>query len=754
MIMNLKYLMFVFCFQIMGWLFLPDLSYGQEDGDIEYLYSSLLELDQKGEYVKLIESLHKILELNPNEGVAKKVLRSVFVKYLDAISANDDLMNMCFEHLEDLTILPALLALNLTYQRNDFERVDSILNQISRNRFSEVEFDIYQLARLDPSINPELYQNICNTLLTYIPLDSINPSSLILLYNANRLGTLNLDLKVIEFDYYSENSTLLNEILNMDPATDTKNYGTIFQKVINLLPDSILDSVKLDENLYKLGKSFWIIGDTLKANYFFNKIFQNTTDDNRGLLDKLDYITLLEPNIHPGLYLTVASALQSYLQHNKLNPSSLILLYSADRLGSLNLDLKDIELDRYSENSSLLNEIMNMSPARDIQSFGVIFKKLINLISDSILDSVIEEEDLYKLGKSYWIVGDTIKAGYFFNKIFQNITIENKGLLDKLYYGISCVFEHQPYRASRFIEEVYMYGNYSQINFINGELLFWKSKIKDESLVQIIQNNFSGFTDVNNRLPEYIPGIPDQRVIISPDFGLYHALIICIEEYLDPNIQDLRNPISDGKNLGRTLVQSYTFDSANVHYLFNPGRDLIIKTFTKLRRELNEDDNLLVFYAGHGTWDDLIEQGYWQPSDAMIHDISNWISNSDLRDYIKSINTKHTILITDACFGGAIFKERSVDMNEHSAIEDVYNYSSRRAITSGTIQKVPDKSVFLEFLVKRLVENNNKYLLAKNLFFSFREAVIVNSPNQQTPIYGAIYNAGDEGNGDFIFIKR
>ncbi len=40
---------------------------------------------------------------------------------------------------------------------------------------------------------------------------------------------------------------------------------------------------------------------------------------------------------------------------------------------------------------------------------------------------------------------------------------------------------------------------------------------------------------------------------------------------------------------------------------------------------------------------------------------------------------------------------------------------------------------------------------ADQLFYRFREAVINNSPN--TPQYGVIHDAGDEG-GEFIFIRR
>jgi hypothetical protein len=53
--------------------------------------------------------------------------------------------------------------------------------------------------------------------------------------------------------------------------------------------------------------------------------------------------------------------------------------------------------------------------------------------------------------------------------------------------------------------------------------------------------------------------------------------------------------------------------------------------------------------------------------------------------------------------------------------------------------------------MKRLLENEKKYISSAELFSSFREAVLNNSPN--IPQYGVIQDAGDEG-GEFIFIKR
>ena len=72
-------------------------------------------------------------------------------------------------------------------------------------------------------------------------------------------------------------------------------------------------------------------------------------------------------------------------------------------------------------------------------------------------------------------------------------------------------------------------------------------------------------------------------------------------------------------------------------------------------------------------------------------------------------------------------------------------------MTSGTLTEVPDRSVFLEYLVKQLEENTNPFVPADQLFSNFRISVINNSPN--TPQYGVIFEAGDEG-GEFIFARK
>lgn len=228
------------------------------------------------------------------------------------------------------------------------------------------------------------------------------------------------------------------------------------------------------------------------------------------------------------------------------------------------------------------------------------------------------------------------------------------------------------------------------------------------------------------------------------------ALLIGNESYDDPNINELDEPVKDVTELYNTLTKDYNFDPQNVILLKNETKAVIIGKLHELRSIITPTDNLLIFYAGHGYWDEGMGVGYWLPKDAAKNNPVNWLPNTDLTNYLGAIKTKHTLLIADACFSGGIFKTRAA-FSATYAVEMLYQLNSRKAITSGTLKEVPDKSVFFQYLIKNLKENTNDYLSAEELFSKFRLAVINNSEN--VPQFGTIQNVGDEG-GDFIFIKR
>lgn len=274
-----------------------------------------------------------------------------------------------------------------------------------------------------------------------------------------------------------------------------------------------------------------------------------------------------------------------------------------------------------------------------------------------------------------------------------------------------------------------------------------KAVFVNESLDLVLGNNsikLEAITVSGKKIEDLV------RINYDLSTARYYALIIAVEDYDDPAITDLGEPINDASKFYRIISSRYTFNEEDIIFLKNPTKADIIGTLHQMRGTVKEEDNLLIYYAGHGYWDEEMETGYWLPSDATRDNPVNWLPNTDLTNYLNVLKTKHTLLVADACFSGGIFKTRKA-FNNVATIEKLYKLPSRKAITSGNLKEVPDKSVFIEYLLKQLNENNVEYFSSEQLFSQMRPAIMNNSDN--VPQYGTIQKVGDEG-GDFVFILR
>jgi hypothetical protein len=233
--------------------------------------------------------------------------------------------------------------------------------------------------------------------------------------------------------------------------------------------------------------------------------------------------------------------------------------------------------------------------------------------------------------------------------------------------------------------------------------------------------------------------------------GKNYAVIIGISKYRDPIMPDLFYPIKDAMKVKEVLIANYTFDPKNVFLLQNPVREKILSTFDSIGRILTDEDNLLIFYAGHGTWDEKTSMGYWMPSDAAAKNFDNWLMNSIITSYASQCKAKHTLIIADACFGGSIFRTRAFKPEVEKTDSELFNKMSKKAMTSGDLTEVPDVSVFVQNFISYLLENKDEYLSSEKLFFNIKSKVV--NAIDLIPQFGIIKNAGDQG-GDYIFIRK
>jgi len=239
------------------------------------------------------------------------------------------------------------------------------------------------------------------------------------------------------------------------------------------------------------------------------------------------------------------------------------------------------------------------------------------------------------------------------------------------------------------------------------------------------------------------------NVYYKPTDSKYYALLIAVEEYQNTELVKLDFPISDAEKLQRILTNKYTFEKENLYLLKNPTKAELEDKLDELKSIITDKDNLLIFYAGHGGYNKDKKVGYWLLADAS-RKYKHYL-NGTLRDNIALIPSRHTLLISDACFSGAIFKTRSLPDLEEDSVEDFsrkMKNPSKKAMTSGNLEEVPDKSELIEAIHYYLNYNMMQYTTSLKLFSSISDDVKNNDFQ-----YGTINNVGDKG-GDFIFIKR
>jgi len=237
---------------------------------------------------------------------------------------------------------------------------------------------------------------------------------------------------------------------------------------------------------------------------------------------------------------------------------------------------------------------------------------------------------------------------------------------------------------------------------VGGDVKLYRSKPEPVPIVEKVTTPASLADD------DYL----GQSMVSRLEARDYCALVIGVEEYKDPSVVQLQHPVQDAKDLAQVLTGYYGFEPKNTLLLAIPSRAQIIEAFDKMRAKVTAEDQFVVFYAGHGAWEEELNQGYWLPSDASLRSKSNWISNSTIRDCLRGMKAQHTLLISDACFSGGILRERAVFDNARAVVE-LYKMPSRKAMTSGTLKTVPDKSVFTYYLLKGPRDNYQPLLSAE-----------------------------------------
>lgn len=260
-------------------------------------------------------------------------------------------------------------------------------------------------------------------------------------------------------------------------------------------------------------------------------------------------------------------------------------------------------------------------------------------------------------------------------------------------------------------------------------------------------------------------GKGNEVTIGDMNFGKYYALIIGNRQYR--SLSNLDTPWNDARELARILEDMYGFQ---VELMLDADRFSIMQAINNLHDKVGENDNILIYYAGHGNLVDLGERntGYWLPvnADAPPND-SFWVPNEFVTNHLGRIKARRVLVVADSCYGGLLsnspghlFFGNSGQANKLDYIRYKLPRRSRLLLSSGGDKPVIDSgggghSVFARELIDALKQNTG-VLSAPDLFNTIKEPVTqraLANNFQQEPIYKSIKGAGHEV-GDFFFVPQ
>jgi hypothetical protein len=237
------------------------------------------------------------------------------------------------------------------------------------------------------------------------------------------------------------------------------------------------------------------------------------------------------------------------------------------------------------------------------------------------------------------------------------------------------------------------------------------------------------------------------------ELGDNYLLVIGIDEYQDKRLPKLNNAVLDAKKVKTLLVSKYQFstDKAHLRELYDKEatQSKIIDNLRSLAKALKSKDSLIVYFAGHGEYDEVIDVGYWIPHDARKNEIGSYLSFDALTRWIRAIKTRHTFILTDSCHSGSFFNNN----RSTGAEEKLERMASRWLLTAGRNEPVPDgrpgdNSPFAKSVLYHLQENTDARLPVSSFCSQVRLSVANNT--DVLPEFGSIKGVGDMG-GEFMF---
>ena len=232
------------------------------------------------------------------------------------------------------------------------------------------------------------------------------------------------------------------------------------------------------------------------------------------------------------------------------------------------------------------------------------------------------------------------------------------------------------------------------------------------------------------------------------------ALLFGNDKYLAP-IPKLETPVHDVQDIGKVLQDRLGYDTRVV---LNATKEQIVDELNRLVTEVDEDDSVFVYYAGHGYQAEKGGGGYWIPVDASNNEASSWLSNGAISKFLANMASRQVMLVSDSCFSGTLAQEQKVTSSESTVFDrkEILRKRSVLVMSSGGNEPVADgghdnHSLFAYHMLRSLNEVQGD-LVGGDIHDRVRNAVMKEYP--QDPQYGAVVSAGHAKGGEYLIEKK
>lgn len=176
-----------------------------------------------------------------------------------------------------------------------------------------------------------------------------------------------------------------------------------------------------------------------------------------------------------------------------------------------------------------------------------------------------------------------------------------------------------------------------------------------------------------------------------------YALVFATDKY--DNWKNLVNPIYDGRTIANDLQQIYGFKTEVVE---NATQSQVLDKLREYAEmKFGEMDQLFVFFAGHGFYDDTFKEGFIVTKESLPDDPgrNSYLRHSVIRSIVNNNPCQHIFIVMDVCFGGTFDENASARAMEEDSYREPsqseiitrkLKYKTRKYLTSGGKEYVSD----------------------------------------------------------------